>query len=477
MRKIKGRGGSAAKQVPPQPGTIPALGLRAGAMALSLYRRPPLERKNIMWFSSWLRNRVINRLRRWDRFQIRPTAQRFRPRLEAFEDRCLPSGLPYPTAATVSQLIADINYADNSGGAFTINLKPSTTFDLIKADNKTNGANGLPVIGSSKAVDLTIVGNGDPIERVGNRSGSNAFRLFDVAPGASLTLDHVTLQGGWASGTGAAGDGGAVYNQGTLTVSNGSTFSGSAHLGSGIYNNGGMVTVSNSNLSGIYNTGGTVTVSNCTGGGISNDIGTVTVSNSTLSGGGISNYGGTLTVTNSTLSGNSADTGGGIYNNAGTVSVSNSTLSNNSATYGGGIYNYGGAVTVSHSILSGNTARYGGGIYNVGGSVTVSNGSTLSGNSAIADFYSNRLGYGGGIYIYSGTVTISDSILSGNTADAAVGLGGGIFNGGTLTVTNSSSITGNSASDGADVYNGGVLYLQISTSTIGVLDGNPGNLI
>ena len=39
-------------------------------------------------------------------------------------------GLPYPTAATVSQLVADINYADSVGGAITINLAPKTTFNL-----------------------------------------------------------------------------------------------------------------------------------------------------------------------------------------------------------------------------------------------------------------------------------------------------------------------------------------------------------
>jgi hypothetical protein len=32
--KTEGRGGSTIKQVPPQPDTIPALGLRAGAMVL-----------------------------------------------------------------------------------------------------------------------------------------------------------------------------------------------------------------------------------------------------------------------------------------------------------------------------------------------------------------------------------------------------------------------------------------------------------
>src|SRR3954469_12499210 len=130
-----------------------------------------------MLFSSWLRN--------WKRsapaaHRCTPTSARqgrsFRPRVEALEDRWLPSGMPYPTAATVSQLIADINYADKTGGAFTINLKPGTTFDVKNVDNTTNGANGLPVIGGTRAVDLTLAGNGDTIERVGSKS----FRLWDV---------------------------------------------------------------------------------------------------------------------------------------------------------------------------------------------------------------------------------------------------------------------------------------------------------
>ena len=375
-----------------------------------------------MLFSSWLRN--WKRSAAFRRAQTSPGQRAgFRPRLEAFEDRWLPSGLPYSTAATVRQLIADINYADNAGGSFTINLTPGTTFDLKTVNNTTNGANGLPVVGGAKAVDLTILGNGDTLERVGgftfDKRGvpSNPFRLFDVAPGASLTLDHVTLHGGWAYGS----VGGAIYNQGMLKVINGSTLTG----------------------------------------------------NGADSGGGIYNDGGTVTVSNGTLAGNHAlSFAGGIYNNGGTVTVSNgSTLSGNSASYsGGGIYTNGGTVTVSNGTLSSNAARFGGGIYNVGGTVTVSNGSTLSGNAAFHADYPWSGGDGGGIYNSGGTVTISNSILSGNT-----GLyGGGISNGGTVTVKNSCSITGNKANGlDEDVYNFGVLYLEISTSTIGVLHGNP----
>ena len=135
-----------------------------------------------MLFSSWLRNwkPAAPTARRRTQASPRQRAS-FRPRLEAVEDRCLPSGLPYPTAATVSQLIADVNYADQTGGAFTINLTPSTTFDLKSANNNTNGANGLPVIGGTKAVDLTITGNGDTIERVAGNPLYHGWRLWKTA--------------------------------------------------------------------------------------------------------------------------------------------------------------------------------------------------------------------------------------------------------------------------------------------------------
>jgi len=377
-----------------------------------------------MLFTFWLRN--------WKR--LAPAARRrtptsahqqfrFRPRLEACEDRCLPSGLPYPTAATVSQLIADINYADQTGGAFTINLQPSATFDVKSVNNTTDGANGLPVVGGTKAVDLTILGNGDTIERaISTSSGhgkkqdnSPAFRLFEVAAGASLTLDHVTLKQGSAAGTG-----GAIYNLGTLTISNG-IFSNNS--GGDIYNAGGTATVSYSTLPSISNNGGTVTVSHCT-----------------LPGGGVTNQSGTMTLSDSAVSG-----GRGIYN-AGTLMVNTSTISNNSATYGGGIYNA-GTLTVSNTTISGNEASLGGGIYN------------------------------------HGTATLSGCTITGNYAYRIVGCtsqeqqSGGIFNDGTLTIKDSSQVTRNPYSElGDDVYNLGMVYLD-TTSTIGILDGNPPILI
>src|SRR5262245_60977774 len=140
--------------------------------------------------------------------------------LERLEDRTALSNF---NALTVSDLIADINAANAAGGTNTITLTAPTTspYDLTAVDNTTDGPTGLPVFtGGSKPDTLTIIGNGDTIERstIQNRKSGPPpdFRLLDVAGGASLTLDNATLQNGLAFGYGAVG--GAILNQGTLVL-------------------------------------------------------------------------------------------------------------------------------------------------------------------------------------------------------------------------------------------------------------------
>jgi hypothetical protein len=87
---------------------------------------------------------------------------------------------------------------------------------------------------------------------------------------------------------------------------------------------------------------------------------------------------------------------------------------------------------------------FGGGIFN-GGTLTVSN-TTLSGNSASGSFPFS--GFGGGIFNRLGTLTVTNSTLSDNSATVGGGNGGGISNNlGTVTVTNS-TLSGNSATVG-----------------------------
>src|SRR6516165_11680017 len=112
-----------------------------------------------MWFNQgywyWQGRSPIGR-RPSARASTRPTV---RLNLEPLEDRMLPSSY---TAATVSDLIADINAANKAGGTNTITLTAPTTspYVLTAEDNSTDGPTGLPVIsggGKSVAADnLTI---------------------------------------------------------------------------------------------------------------------------------------------------------------------------------------------------------------------------------------------------------------------------------------------------------------------------------
>src|SRR5579864_7563379 len=112
-------------------------------------------RRDAMSFRTWFADlqvaRTFDRLQReWRRSPRRRRASHFCFPAEVLEVRSLLSAY---TAASVSALIADINAANKNGGTNTITLTANTTFDLTAVNNtsRTNGANGLPVIGGKQA--------------------------------------------------------------------------------------------------------------------------------------------------------------------------------------------------------------------------------------------------------------------------------------------------------------------------------------
>jgi hypothetical protein len=154
---------------------------------------------------------------------------------------------------------------------------------------------------------------------------------------------------------------------------------------------------------------------------------------------------------------------GGAILNLGTLTVSTCTISNSHAlNEGGGIFND-GILTVHSSTVSGNGASDGAGMWNRGTATLVS--STIFNNQALDTSPGSYQpdGLGGGIF-NDGTLTLRGCTVSANYTNFE---GGGIYNdaSGTVTVEISSTITG-------EVDNLGVLYLD-STSTIGTLEGNP----
>jgi predicted outer membrane repeat protein len=103
-------------------------------------------------------------------------------------------------------------------------------------------------------------------------------------------------------------------------------------------------------------------------------------------GGGIFNYG-TLSLSGCTLSGNSADRSGGAILNyyTGNLAVSGSTLSGNSATTKrGGLYNSGAASLDTTTVSSNSAGAQGGGIFNDSSGALTLGGSTVTGNFAPA---------------------------------------------------------------------------------------------
>ena len=120
-----------------------------------------------------------------------------------------------------------------------------------------------------------------------------------------------------------------------------------------------------------------------------------------------------------------------------------------------------GAVYISNiTIADGNTYDSGGGIVN-GGTLTLTN-STVSGNTV--SFYG-----GGGIY-NTGKLIVSSSKVTDNSAGY---IGGGIYNnGGTVNVSNS-TISGNATNGGGGIYNDyGILIVSDST-----VSGNSANIV
>ena len=303
------------------------------------------------------------------------------------------SGVSVGTYSTIAEAIAAAISGD------TIMLENGATFD----------EHGLVI---DKNLNFNVFNDG-----TATIDGQNLGTIFIIDNGVTVNLQNLIIENGLGT------DGGGIYNNGTLTVTN-CTFTGNnAQNGGAIYNDA------------------TINVANTT----------------TVVGNTIPINGGTLTVINSTFTGNTATGNGGAIYNGGLINISNSTLTSNTATYNGG------TATITGSTFKGNTAQNGGALYNdatitisglstLTGSTATHNGGTLTvNNSTLIDNIAT--GNGGAIY-NGGVINITNSTLTGSTAQ----------NGGILKVTNS-TIIGNQALNGGAIYNAATVTLANSTLT------------
>jgi hypothetical protein len=165
---------------------------------------------------------------------------------------------------------------------------------------------------------------------------------------------------------------------------------------------------------------------------------------------------GVMRLKDSSVTGNTGCNGG--IANAGTLTIESSTVSGNTSPFncGGSGIFNTGVLALIHSSVTGNTGGAGGGIAN-GGTMTISD-SLVDGNTSLSS--------GGGIYNW-GTVTITNTSVSDNTA-AFSGGGISITAFATMTVTdsrvggNTAGLGGGGVINGGGIFNGGTLTLTRS---------------
>jgi hypothetical protein len=362
-------------------------------------------------------------------------------------------------------------------------------------DHSWYGPSGLPAISS----EITIDGNGAQIFQ----SGGVHFRAFFVgadptrpetfgytSPGpGDLTLRDVRVENFWAeggdseAGGGGAGMGGAIFNQGRLTIDdvllNGNTANGgdgdvgSSGGGGGIGSDAHMTPVNSAGGFGASGFGGASGGSPGAGAGqggggggafaASNDGSSGSTINGGAGGGSATGLGGVgrqafagfagfgATPGAGGASGDGAGGGGGSYTGGGFDGGNGSAGGSFGQGAAGGVSNGpggggvggggagasggggGGAGFGAGGGFGGNAAgtepsqRGGGGGYGGGGGGGVGPGGYGGG---AGDVYANfkgggGAGMGGAIFNMQGVVTITDSFLRGNTATGGITGGGG----------------------------------------------------
>ena len=283
--------------------------------------------------------------------------------------------------------------------------------------------------------DIVIDGKGHTID------AKNLGRIFSIGEGFTVTLTNATLINGKAD------KGGAIYNDGSLTLSDVKLSDNAADsYGGAVFNNGELV-VSDSvfDSNDIVNRGSASV--DYGGAAIYNwKEGTLKVTNSNFTN-NIKNYkngdnlvGAITTIGNATVIGSNfvnnsgrwggaiSATGAELRKNSSTLTVSNTIFKDNSALYAGAVYIWGSNYNIADCVFDNNTAFGKGNMTpnnNNGGALVVSQVSRfnepITGTISGSKFTNNKAQYGGAAYFNKGFVTITDSVFENNIATAEGG--------------------------------------------------------
>ena len=306
----------------------------------------------------------------------------------------------------------------------TLTLNQNVAMTAKEAADFTNG------ITINK--DITIDGKGHTID------AKNLGRIFSIGEGFTVTLTNATLINGKAT------EGGAIYNDGSLTLSDVKLSDNAADsYGGAVFNNGELV-VSDSvfDSNDIVNRGSAGV--DYGGAAIYNwENAKLDISKSNFTN-NIKNYvngdrlvGAVTTIGNATISdsyfvNNSGRWGGALAATGGvsgsainTIDVDGTKFVNNTALYGGAMFVWASNYTISNSVFDNNSAFGKGDMSpnnNNGGALVVTQDNIpVSGKIVNSNFTNNKAQYGGAAWINEGTVDIDGSNFINNTATAEAG--------------------------------------------------------
>ena len=349
----------------------------------------------------------------------------------------------------------------------TLTLNQNVAMTAKEAADFTNG------ITINK--DITIDGKGHTID------AKNLGRIFSIGEGFTVTLTNATLINGKAT------EGGAIYNDGSLTLSDVKLSDNAADsYGGAVFNNGHLV-VGNSvfDSNDIVNRGSASV--DYGGAAIYNWYdGVLTVSGSNFTN-NIKNYkngdrlvGAVATIGDATISdsyfvNNSGRWGGALSVMGGEFSIATNFIDidgtkfvNNSALYGGAMFVWGSNYSISNSVFDNNSAFGKGNMTpnnNNGGALVVTQGNIpISGTIINSNFTNNKAQYGGAAWINEGTVDISNSNFINNTATVEAGAIGfePAYTKITATVYGTNFINNTAGVDGGAIYSNGDLRISDS---------------
>ncbi len=289
---------------------------------------------------------------------------------------------------------------------------------------------------------VTVIGAGRSATTI---NGNGIDRVFDVLPGATLTLEHLTVTGGHAP-DGSVGLTGTLGTTGTAGGGAGGASTGGGGVpgagGGGILNAGTLIlddVAVTGNRSGDGGAGGVGLTGGNGGANTSGNGGNGGQSNGGTggaggAGGGLESTAGSVTITDSSFTSNVTGNGGagGAAGNGGTGGAGGGNGaggeggwafggSGGAGGLGGAISVEGGTASITGSTISSNTAGNGGaagtapiaghGGNGAGSGAGGAGGETFEGDGAEG-------GSGGGVAVDGGTLTLTDSTLSGNVAGA-----------------------------------------------------------